>query len=82
MQFPLGKLLWTGCLWNYFDIMTADMLSLVILLRRCRQSVVFHTERNQRSRHSSLEETVINGESCNYYQGTARERNERYKICW
>lgn len=58
--------------------MIVDTLSLVILLLRCRQSVVFHTERNQHSRHSLLEETVvINGESCNYYQGTSRERNER-----
>lgn len=78
---PLRKLLRTDRLWNYFAVIIVDTLSLVILLLRCRQNVVFRTERNQHSRHSLLEETImINGESCNYYRGIARERNERYKM--
>ena len=47
--------------------MTVDTLSLIIL-PRCRQSVVFHTERDQRLRHSQ-ETVVINGDHITITKG-------------
>jgi len=47
--------------------MTVDTLSLIIL-PRCRQSVVFHTERDQRLRHSQ-ETVVINGDHITIIKG-------------
>jgi len=57
--------------------MTVDTLSLVILPRRCRQNVVFHTERDQRLRHSQ-ETVVINGDHITITKGlSANEMKDR-----